>query len=71
MKLCIFDTETTGLPKDRNKQAIKEPNNWPHIVSISWVILDVDTNSLSVNADFISYDALSNNDKQRLSYFLS
>lgn len=53
MKLCIFDTETTGLPKDRNKQAIKEPNNWPHIVSISWVILDVETNKIESKNSFI------------------
>jgi hypothetical protein len=52
MKLLIFDTETTGLPKDRNKQAIKEPNNWPHIVSISWVILDVETNKLESRNSF-------------------
>jgi DNA polymerase-3 subunit epsilon len=52
MKLLIFDTETTGLPKDRNKQAIKEPNNWPHIVSISWVILDVETNKLESKHSF-------------------
>jgi len=39
MKILVFDTETTGLPKSRNS-AIESPNNWPHLVSISWVILD-------------------------------
>jgi DNA polymerase III epsilon subunit-like protein len=39
MKALIFDTETTGLPKSRSP-ATDGPNNWPHIVSISWVILD-------------------------------
>jgi DNA polymerase III epsilon subunit-like protein len=53
MKLLIFDTETTGLPVDRNKQAIKEPNNWPHIVSISWVVLDADTNKIESKNSFI------------------
>jgi len=43
MRLLIFDTETTGLPKSRQPSS-KGPNNWPHIVSISWVILDADTN---------------------------
>jgi DNA polymerase-3 subunit epsilon len=38
MKLLIFDTETTGLPKSRTA-AIEKPDNWPHIVSVSWVIL--------------------------------
>jgi DNA polymerase-3 subunit alpha len=39
MKLLFFDTETTGLPKNRDK-AYKGPGNWPHIVSISWIIQD-------------------------------
>lgn len=43
MKLLIFDTETTGLPKTR-QPAEKGPNNWPHLVSISWIVLDTDTN---------------------------
>lgn len=45
MKLLIFDTETTGLPKAR-ASAETRANNWPHIVSISWVILDSETNKL-------------------------
>ena len=51
MKLLIFDTETTGLPKSRNDAS--EPNNWPHIVSISWVILDTDTNNILKQKSFI------------------
>lgn len=39
MKLLFFDTETTGLPKSR-EPAHKSPNNWPHIVSISWILQD-------------------------------
>lgn len=42
MRLLLFDTETTGLPKSR-KSARQGPNNWPHLVSIAWVILDNDT----------------------------
>jgi DNA polymerase III epsilon subunit-like protein len=45
MKLLIFDTETTGLPKSRNP-ASDGPNNWPHIVSISWVMFDTETNTI-------------------------
>jgi DNA polymerase III epsilon subunit-like protein len=41
----IFDTETTGLPKARLPSS-RGPNNWPHIVSISWVILDAHTNKV-------------------------
>ena len=39
MKIVIFDTETTGLPKSL-EPADKSPNNWPHLVSISWVVLE-------------------------------
>jgi len=38
MKLLVFDTETTGLPKSRTP-ALEKSDNWPHLVSISWVIL--------------------------------
>jgi DNA polymerase III epsilon subunit-like protein len=41
MKLLIFDTETTGLPKSR-EPAIKAPGNWPHIVSFAWTLVDTD-----------------------------
>lgn len=52
MKLLIFDTETTGLPKSR-KLSKEEPNNWPHIVSISWVILDSLTNKIEKERSYI------------------
>jgi DNA polymerase-3 subunit alpha len=52
MKLLIFDTETTGLPKSRD-DAYKNPDNWPHIVSISWVVLDTDTNKLISQKSYI------------------
>jgi hypothetical protein len=43
MKLLIFDTETTGLPKTR-EPAIKGSDNWPHLVSIAWTVIDSDKN---------------------------
>lgn len=52
MRLLIFDTETTGLPRIRVPSS-KEPNNWPHLVSISWVILDVETNSIIKQKSYI------------------
>jgi DNA polymerase III epsilon subunit-like protein len=52
MKLLIFDTETTGLPL-KKLPAEKEPGNWPHIVSISWVILDSSTNEILSQQNFI------------------
>ena len=39
MNIVVFDTETTGLPKSV-EPASKSPNNWPHLVSISWVVLE-------------------------------
>lgn len=41
MRLLLFDTETTGLPKSR-RIAKQGPNNWPHLVSIAWIVLDDD-----------------------------
>ena len=52
MKLLVFDTETTGLPKSK-ESADKNPNNWPHIVSISWVILEND--KIIKEASYIIY----------------
>ena len=43
MRVLIFDTETTGLPKKR-QSAWLEPHVWPHIVSISWMLYDSDRN---------------------------
>ena len=52
MKLLIFDTETTGLPKSR-KPSKEESNNWPHLVSISWIILDSETNQIEKERSYI------------------
>jgi DNA polymerase III epsilon subunit-like protein len=52
MKLLVFDTETTGLPKTR-ESADKAPNNWPHIVSISWAILNTDTNIIEKQENYV------------------
>jgi DNA polymerase III epsilon subunit-like protein len=39
-RVVIFDTETTGLPKDRNQIAVAAAGNWPDIVSICWHVYD-------------------------------
>jgi DNA polymerase III epsilon subunit-like protein len=39
MRVLYFDTETTGLPKTR-ESATKGPDNWPHLVSIAWILDD-------------------------------
>jgi hypothetical protein len=36
----IFDTETTGLPKFRNINALNQRDNWPDIVSVAWSVFE-------------------------------
>lgn len=38
MRALFFDTETTGLPKERRRPPSEGPNNWPEPVSISWAV---------------------------------
>ena len=52
MKIVVFDTETSGLPKTR----ILTPNTihaWPFIVQFSYIIFDTETNFV-----LKSYDAI-------------
>jgi DNA polymerase III epsilon subunit-like protein len=53
MKFLVFDTETTGLPRDFSASAFKEPNNWPHIVSISWAVMDGKMNKVLSSQSYI------------------
>lgn len=39
MKVLVFDTETTGLPTERNA-AILATHKWPYIVQLSYLIYD-------------------------------
>ena len=52
MKLMIFDTETTGLPKDRT---VTKDNYhlWPRIVQLSYLIYDTDNNDINLIYDKI------------------
>jgi len=45
MKVLVFDTETSGLPKAK---LISEYtlNLWPHILQFSYVIYDTDLNDI-------------------------
>lgn len=52
MKVLVFDTETTGLPKNR-AQAIQQKDNWPHIVSISWLVVESNTNEIITQKSYI------------------
>ena len=53
MKILVFDTETTGLPNDYSLTAYQSPNNWPHIVSISWAVIDSTTNTVVKSHSYI------------------
>ena len=46
MRVIVFDTDTTGLPIDSSLSAYRAPDNWPHIVSISWAVIDTVSNSI-------------------------
>ena len=45
MKVLVFDTETSGLPLERNG-SIYQSFNWPYIVQLSYMIYDSETNQL-------------------------
>lgn len=45
MKVLVFDTETSGLPVERNG-SIYQSFNWPYIVQLSYMIYDSETNQL-------------------------
>jgi len=38
--LTFLDTETTGLPKRRNSNALESDDNWPDIVSVAWSVYE-------------------------------
>ena len=41
MKVLVFDTETTGLPTERNP-SIMEPNKWPYVIQLSYILYDTE-----------------------------
>jgi DNA polymerase III epsilon subunit-like protein len=43
MKILVFDTETTGLPTERNASIIST-HKWPYIVQLSYLIFDTEIN---------------------------
>jgi DNA polymerase-3 subunit epsilon len=52
MRVLVFDTETTGLPKSK----LISPDTlhlWPYIVQLSFVIYDTDLNDIAEAKDFI------------------
>lgn len=52
MKVLVFDTETTGLPTERNP-SIFDFEKWPYIVQLSYIVYDTNKNIIIENFDNI------------------
>jgi len=52
MKLLVFDTETTGLPKTRELN-LYSLNMWPYIVQFSYIVYDDVTNRILKIKDYV------------------
>ena len=52
MNALVFDTETTGLPKKRCA-SLKDNDNWPYIVQMSWLVCDMTTGEITGIKDYI------------------
>ena len=50
MKVLVFDTETSGLPKERNP-SIYDTDKWPHVMQISYIIYNTDTGEIDEKYD--------------------
>ena len=50
MKVIAFDTETTGLPTERNA-SIMELHKWPYIVQLSYILFDTDSKQIITMRD--------------------
>jgi len=52
MRIIVFDTETTGLPKSR-KASPQQSELWPYIVQFSWLVYDDATKEIKSIKDYI------------------
>lgn len=52
MRVLVFDTETTGLPKKRQAN-YRESNDWPYIVQLSYILYNANTGNVEVENDHI------------------
>jgi DNA polymerase-3 subunit alpha len=51
----IFDTETTGLPRNYNAP-LSDSDNWPRVVQIAWQLHDVKGNLISADSIIVKPD---------------
>ena len=45
MKILIFDTETSGLPEEKNPSPLAT-NKWPYILQLSYILYDTESNKI-------------------------
>jgi len=50
MKVLVFDTETTGLPTERNA-SIMDVSKWPYVIQLSYILYDSETKQVIDMAD--------------------
>jgi DNA polymerase III epsilon subunit-like protein len=50
MKVFVFDTETSGLPKERNP-SIYDTDKWPHVMQVSYIIYNTETGEIDEKYD--------------------
>ena len=50
MKVFVFDTETSGLPKERNP-SIYDTDKWPHVMQVSYIIYNTETSEIDEKYD--------------------
>ena len=56
MKVLVFDTETTGLPKrkkDGKNPGIYDTTYWPNIIQLSYILYDTNSNKIVIDNDHI------------------
>jgi|TARA_B110001469_G_scaffold122154_1_gene132445 DNA polymerase III epsilon subunit-like protein len=56
MKVIIFDTETTGLPKrskDNKSPSIYDTTSWPYIIQLSYILYDTEKHKIIIDHDHI------------------
>ncbi|HRE52263.1 MAG TPA: 3'-5' exonuclease [Flavitalea sp.] len=55
MKLLFFDIETNGLPIDY-KASYTEVENWPRVISLGWILADMDARVINKQYHLIKPD---------------
>jgi DNA polymerase III epsilon subunit-like protein len=55
MYTTVFDSETTGLPKNW-KASMKDLDNWPRVIQLAWVVYDDDGDVVKKQCDLIKPD---------------